>query len=181
MRHSLDVNALLGNKSQYPGLRIPQTLRTNGTLQKYPMEQRDAPQEHYRFRFTARCREREKDIKPALLTLSLTAAPLKLLLRRRGAEEDDEEQSAGTAGEEVPAAPCAPIATDAPANAAIQAIASSPLEARSDGDSFRCESAAYCGAKEAAVKNSTSVSKHFAMADFRWGEKETKQKTGSTV
>jgi hypothetical protein len=91
------------------------------------MEQRDAPQEHFRFRFTARCREREKDIKPALLTLSLTAAPLKLLLRRRGAEEDDEEQSAGTAGEEVPATPCAPIATDAPANAAIQAIAISPL------------------------------------------------------
>jgi hypothetical protein len=128
------------------------------------MEQRDAPQEHYRFRFTARCRGREKDIKPALLTLSLTAAPLKLLLRRRGAEEDDEEQSVGTAGDEVPAA-----------------IASPPLEARSDGDSFRCESAVYCGAKEAAVENSTSVSKHFAMADFRKGEKETTQKTGSDV
>jgi hypothetical protein len=121
------------------------------------MEQRYAPQEHFRFRFTARCREREKGVKPALLTLILTAAPLKLLLRRRGAEDDDEEQSAGTAGEEVPAAPCAPIATDAPANAAIQAIASSALEARSDGDRFRCEIAEYCGAKEAAVENSTSV------------------------
>jgi hypothetical protein len=64
---------------------------------------------------------------------SLTVVPWKLLfLRKTGLKDEDEEQITDEADDRDKAALGAPIATDAPTNAAIQAIEFSPPQESSD-------------------------------------------------
>jgi hypothetical protein len=62
-----------------------------------------------------------------------------LLLRKREVEEEEEEQGADAVGDT--GVPDTPIATDIPANAAIQAITSSALQVTA-GSRFASESTA---------------------------------------